>query len=56
MQTFVLCLQLLEEFRGSEVGKKNHLVLLLGGSSAAWIVLQFESRQMCVEPAQCRCW
>jgi hypothetical protein len=27
--------QLLEEFRGSETGKKNHLVLLLGGNSAA---------------------
>ncbi|XP_069682477.1 S phase cyclin A-associated protein in the endoplasmic reticulum isoform X2 [Periplaneta americana] len=27
--------QLLEEFKGSEVGKKNHLVLLLSGSSAA---------------------
>jgi hypothetical protein len=34
MQTFTLCLQLLEEFRGSEAGKKNRLVVLLGGSSA----------------------
>jgi hypothetical protein len=44
MQTFTLCSQLLEEFRGSELGKKNHLVLLLGGSNAAWIVLQFGFR------------
>jgi hypothetical protein len=35
MKIFILCLQLLEEFRGSEAGKKNHLVLLLGGNSAA---------------------
>jgi hypothetical protein len=35
MQAFILYLQLLEEFRGSEAGKKNHLVLLLSGSSAA---------------------